>query len=91
MELRSTRPCLVAQNAVVGEHLGDGGAIRQHAKLFVGAGLDLAAVLDDGRTDGHDARLRTIRRAAAQQARCDREDGELPLPASGVGHHWPSP
>ena len=42
-------------------------------------------VLHHRRTGGRDAELRTVRRAAAEQARCDREGGELLLPASGVG------
>ena len=41
--------------------------------------LELPAVLDDRRTGAEPARIRTDRHAAAQQARCNSEDGELLL------------
>jgi hypothetical protein len=81
------RPRLVTHDRVVAKHLNEHGTFRQHVDFPACAGLLCRSVVDDGRTDGHGACLSTVRRAAAQQARCDHEDGEPPFPASGVGRH----
>lgn len=83
--------CLIPHDAVVGEHLGDGGPVRKHSEFLGRMRLEHATVIHDRRADRDDPRFRTDRRAGGQQARRDREDGEPQHPAYGVGHHLPSP
>ena len=80
-------PRLLPDHRVIAHHLGDRRPVRQQPKFLRRARLELAGVLHHGRADGGDAWFRNARRAAGQQVRRDREDGELRLPASGDGHH----
>lgn len=83
----SAYPSLIPHNAVVGEHFGDSRPLRQQIELIGCARLELAAILDHRWAGGRDAGLRSDRCAAGQRDRCDREGGEPPRRASGVGRH----
>ena len=82
-----TGPRLVAHDGVIAQHFRDHRSLLQPGQFLGRPRLEHPAILDDGRARREPAFLRTNRRAAAQQARGDREDGEPPLPASGVGRH----
>lgn len=83
----SARPRLLPHDGVVAEHFGDRRLLWQTPEFLGRARLELAAVLHNRWADRDDPRFRTARRAAAQQARRDHEDGEPPRGASGDGHH----
>jgi hypothetical protein len=80
----SAHPHLLPHDGVVARHLGDRGTLWQQIELVSRASLELATVLGHVRADGGDGGFRNARRAAGQQARRDREDGETQRPASGV-------
>lgn len=83
MSGRSSLPArarLIPHDAIIGEHSGDCGPVREQHDFFRCAGLELVVVLNDGWADGAAQQIRTAPRAAAQQARGDREGGEPPLP-----------
>jgi hypothetical protein len=81
-------PSLILHDAVVGEHLDDGGPVRQQPEFLGRAGLELAAVLDDGRADGGDAGFRSDHRAPAMYVNAppppppaySKRDACLPIP-----------
>jgi len=87
----STGSRLIPQDRVVGEPADDQRALRQGLDLFCHARLLRSAVIHHRRACPHAARFKTHRRATGQPARRDYEDGEPPLPAFGVAHHWLSP
>ncbi len=77
-----TDPRLLAHHCVIIQHRRDRRTLGQQVQLLCRARLSLAAVLDHWRAYDGDRRIRTDRRAAAQQARRDPEDGDGSRPGS---------
>ena len=84
--LQSVSSRLLVHYGLVARHLGDRRALRQKSKFVDRPRLELAAVLNERRTDGYSPGLRTDQRAGAQRACHDCEYDERHLDEDPAQH-----